>query len=83
MQETITMKGKLVMVINSKTDWQEKFNGKAPERRNNETWVWLDKNGNSFELGRDFTVAQQRMTFPCKVYRLVSVSEAAEELLQE
>lgn len=37
----------------------------------------MDKNGNVFELGRDFSAAEQHATYPCRVYRLVSVAEWA------
>lgn len=46
-----------------------------PEKtRAGESWVWVDKNGNVFESGADFSAAEKNNTFPCKVYRLVNVS---------
>ena len=44
--------------------------------RGGETWIWVDKNGNVFELGKDFMVAEEKDTYPCKVYRLQNVASA-------
>ena len=45
--------------------------------RGGEQWIWIDKNGCAFECGADFMAAERLETYPCKVYRVVSV--AAEE----
>ena len=41
-------------------------------------WIWVDKNGNVFECGLDFKIADEEATYPCKVYRLESVAVANE-----
>lgn len=59
-------------------DWVNRVPGCLPEKTGGgETWAWVDRNGNVFELGRDFSAAEQHATYPCRVYRLVSVAEWA------
>ncbi len=44
--------------------------------RGGETWIWVDKNGDVFECGLDFKIAEEKATYPCKVYRLSNVAGA-------
>lgn len=75
--EEITVKGQLLFELKSKQEWVNKVPGILPSKtRGNEQWVWVDKNGNVFEAGLDFMAAEKAETYPCKVYRLQSVSMA-------
>jgi hypothetical protein len=61
------------MKIESKQAWINR----APYHLNpNEKYIWIDKNGNAFERGMDFSTAEKIQSFPCKVYRLITVTEA-------
>ena len=73
----ITVKGELLFELKSKQDWVNKVPRILPEKtRGAEQLLWVDKNGNNFELGKDFMAAEEHVTYPCKVYRLQSVSVA-------
>lgn len=75
--EEIKVKGELLFVLENKQQWVNRLPQILPEKtRGGEQWVWVDKNGNVFELGPDFTAAEQFSTYPCKVYRLESVTVA-------
>lgn len=72
--ENITVKGELLFVLESKQDWVNKVPRILPAKtRAGEQMLWVDKNGNNFELGIDFMAAEKHATYPCKVYRLQSV----------
>lgn len=76
---TITVNAELLFELESKQDWINKIPEIMPvKRRGAESWIWLDKNGNVFEVGLDFSKAEKHNTYPCKVYRPLSVSEWAE-----
>lgn len=73
--ENIIVKGELLFTLNSKNDWVNKCPRICPDKiRQGEQWIWVDKNGNTFEIGADFSAAKELDTYPCKVYRLQSVS---------
>ncbi|MCH8490227.1 MAG: hypothetical protein LAT81_09915 [Oceanicaulis sp.] len=75
--EEIKIKGELLFELANKQQWINRVPQILPEKtRNGEQWVWVDKNGNVFECGADFTAAEQAETYPCKVYRLQSVNAA-------
>lgn len=75
--ENITVKGEFLFELQSKQQWLQKVPSILPEKtRGGEQWLWVDKNGNVFEKGLDFSVAEEKATYPCKVYRLQSVSVA-------
>ena len=75
--ESITVKAEFLFELKSKQDWINRVPKILPAKtRGGEQWLWIDKNGNNFELGIDFEVAEQQSTYPCKVYRLQSVSAA-------
>jgi len=77
--ETITVKGELLFVLNNKREWINRVPQILPQKtRGGEVWLWVDKHGNNFELGRDFDAAEKRDSYPCRVYRLCSVSAAVE-----
>lgn len=79
--ETIQVKGELLFVLESKQDWINRVPRIMPpkERGKFEAWLWLDVNGNVFEIGLDFSVAERAHTYPCKVYRLQNVASAHPE----
>ena len=65
----------MLFVLDSKQQWVNRLPQIAPEKiRAGETWVWVDINGNVFESGKDFMVAEEKATYPCKVYRLQNVA---------
>lgn len=75
--EKITVNGELLIVLHNKNEWIKNIPNKLPKKRHkNETFLWVDINGNTFEMGIDFTAAEKNATYPCKVYRLQRVSEA-------
>lgn len=73
--EQITVNAEFLFELKSKQDWVNKVPRILPQKtRAAEQWLWIDKNGNVFELGADFMAAEKAETYPCKVYRLQSVS---------
>lgn len=75
MDENITVKGELLFVLKSKLDWVNKVPSILPAKtRGGEQWIWVDRNGNVFEKGIDFEIAETLQTYPCKVYRLCNVA---------
>ena len=72
--EKITVNGEFIFELSSKQDWINNVKKKMPKKiRGGEQWIWVDINGNVFECGLDFRVAQEKATYPCKVYRLQNV----------
>lgn len=75
--EKITINGELLFVLESKQQWVNRVPGILPDKiRGGETWIWVDINGNVFECGADFSAAEEKGTYPCKVYRMQNVSGA-------
>ena len=75
--ENIIVKGELLFELSSKREWINRVPKILPKKtRSAEQWLWVDVNGNVFECGADFMAAQKHATYPCKVYRLQSVSVA-------
>ena len=73
--EKITVNGEFLFELVSKQDWVNKIPRILPERtRAGETLLWIDKNGNVFEIGSDFAAAEKQDSYPCKVYRLKNVA---------
>lgn len=73
--EEITVKGELLFELESKQQWINRVPGILPDKiRAGETWIWVDINGNVFECGKDFMAADEKATYPCKVYRLQNVA---------
>lgn len=64
----------LVACEESKREWVNRVPDCLPQKtRAGETFIWIDVNGEVFELGRDFKTAEEKGSYPCKVYRLVNV----------
>lgn len=75
--ENIKIKGELLFTLNSKQQWVNRVPSILPDKiRRNEKFLWVDKNGNIFESGEDFTNAEKIDSYPCKVYRLFTVTQA-------
>lgn len=73
--EKIIINAEFLFELANKRQWINQVPKILPEKiRAGETWVWLDVNGNVFECGADFTAAEKQESYPCKVYRLVSVA---------
>lgn len=74
MKEKITVNAEFLFELPNKNAWVNRVPECLPEKtRAGETWIWLDKNGDVFEIGRDFIEADKLNTYPCKVYRLSNV----------
>lgn len=74
--ENISIKAKLILVLESKQDWVNKIPRKLPNKtRGSEKFLWIDKNGCVFETGADFASAERIESYPCNIYKLMSVSE--------
>lgn len=70
----IEVEAELIMEIESKSDWINNVPDELPKKIGpGEVRVWIDKNGNAFRMGEDFSLAETHSTYPCKVYRLISV----------
>lgn len=77
---TIEVRGEILFELASKQQWINRVPGILPDKiRTGETWVWVDKNGNVFECGKDFMEAEKYSTYPCKVYRLSTVAGWAKQ----
>ena len=73
--ETIQVKGELLFELENKQQWVNRVPEILPKKtRGGESWIWVDKNGNVFECGADFSAAERLNTYPCKVYRLSNVA---------
>ena len=49
--EKITVNGELLFTLKSKQDWVNRVPNILPEKiRGGETWLWVDKNGDVFEM---------------------------------
>lgn len=78
------VKGELLFTLTSKQDWINKVPRILPDKtRCAEQWLWVDKNGNNFESGADFMAAEKNNTYPCRVYRLCSVSVMNKKLTKK
>lgn len=76
----IVVNGELLFELKSKQDWVNRVPEILPKKiRGGEQWIWVDKNGNVFECGKDFTEAEKHDTYPCKVFRVITVSGWAEK----
>lgn len=72
--EKIEVNAEFLFELKSKQQWVNRVPDILPVKtRREESWVWVDKNGNVFETGIDFMAAQKHNTYPCKVYRLSNV----------
>lgn len=77
----IVANAEFLFELKSKQEWVNKVPRILPSKtRAGETLIWLDKNGNVFEIGSDFMEAEKHDTYPCKVFRLESVSSWAKKL---
>lgn len=76
--EKLTINATPVLTINSKQDWINKVPNRLPVKtRGAERFLFVDKHGNVFETGLDFQIAEEINSYPCIVYKLMSVSEFA------
>ncbi len=73
--ENITVKGELLLILESKQHWINKVPRQLPAKRSDEEWIWIDAHGYAMVLGEDFSAAQSMKTYPVKVYRLVRAVE--------
>lgn len=76
MVEKITFNGELILTLTSKQDWINRVPKFLPPKSAAERLVWLDANGNCASIGEDFSAAEQKQSYPIKVYRLLRISES-------
>lgn len=75
--ERITVNAEFLFELKDKRQWVNRVPSILPPKtRGGEQWLWVDKDGNVFECGVDFSAAEKALTYPCKVYRCQSVSVA-------
>ena len=80
--EQVKVNGELIIELKSKQDWINRCPRHLPEkRRMSEQWVWVDIRGFVFHIGADFAIAEELNTYPCKVYRLISLEEAKAKVM--
>jgi len=73
--EKITVNGEFLFELKSKQDWVNRVPNILPDKiRAAEQWLWVDKNHNVLEIGKDFMSAELQGSYPCRVYRLQNVS---------
>lgn len=66
--------------LKSKQEWANKVPGILPAKtRHGEIWLWVDKDGYVFECGRDFMAAEEKNSYPCKVYRAIPVANCSDD----
>lgn len=72
----VNIKAELLFELKSKQDWINRVPRILPEKTRGkfETWLWVNINGEVFEHGLDFEVAEHNNTYPCKVYRAINVA---------
>lgn len=77
--ENITVKAEFLFELASKQQWINRVPKILPrKKRHGEHLIWVDKNGFTFESGKDFQAAEDHNSYPCKVYRLCIVSDFEE-----
>lgn len=69
--EKVTFNGELILTIESKNDWINKCPHRLPAQKfYNEQFVWIDASGNCLAMGADFMAAEEKQSYPVKVYRM-------------
>lgn len=80
--EQISVNAEFLFELQSKQQWINRIPQILPNKiRGGEQWIWLDKFGNVFEAGADFSAAENLDSYPCKVYRVVNVNTALHILM--
>jgi len=73
--ESINVNVEFLFELKDENEWVNTIPKRLPNKtRAGETLLWVDKNNNVFELGLDFMEATKHSTYPCRVYRTISVS---------
>lgn len=76
----VHVKAELVLTLQNKDDWINKVPRCLPSKtRHKEQFLWIDANGYVFELGEDFAAAERLESYPCKVYKTITVSQYERE----
>lgn len=75
--EKIILHGEVIFEIATRQDLDKLFEGGAnlPIKLLNEEWLWLDSERNLLVNSQDFNAADEKGTFPCKLYRVKSLSK--------
>lgn len=75
----LQLRGKLVMTLGSKKQWIDEIPNRLPAKtRIGEQFLFVDANGSKFESGADFEAAEKIGSYPCRIYKLMSVAEFEE-----
>lgn len=75
--EKIQVNGEFLFELKSKQEWINKVPRILPEKKHyNETWLWIDCKGNQILNGSDFINAENKQTYPVKVYRLITLTDS-------
>lgn len=61
----IIVNGELILELKSKQDWINKVPNQLPKK---------SRGAEQYECGADFSAAEKQSSYPCKVYKLQSVS---------
>ena len=72
----VAVKSEFVVELESKDDWVNKIPRWLPEKKEAESFLFIDKNGNIAAMGKDFMVAEDKATYPIKVYKPIRVAFA-------
>jgi len=74
--QKITFNGELLLTLTCKRDWINQVPNRLPKMSQSERLVFLDANGNCASIGLDFQAAEQKQSYPIKVYRMLRISES-------
>ena len=74
--QKVTFNGDLLLTLNSKREWINRLPHCLPPMSQSEKLVFLDANGNCASIGLDFQAAEQKQSYPIKVYRMLRIHES-------
>lgn len=75
--EQVSFQGELIISLESKNEWVRKIPGYLPPIKHfGESFLFIDKNGNTLAMGEDFSAAERMESYPVKVYRKIRVIDA-------
>jgi len=72
-----SIKVEFLLRFDSNREWVNNVPECLPEKKTrSETWIWIDKNGYSAQIGEDFALAESNESYPIRIYRLISIAES-------
>lgn len=82
--EKVGVNAVFLLELQSKDEWIRRVpKCLPPKQTKGEQWIWVDKNGNVFHIGEDFEIAENENTYPCRIYRLQTISEWKESSINQ